>query len=709
LGIQVSLLGRSRDVKIASQLDRLSLTDLYAIARAIVELRSQPDIVSLSDLYSVNAAGIVIPRTETELLVLSDLFAVVRASINSRSHSDVIALTDQYLVNVYNAINYKTQADTVTLSANFARATTGAAAGIVGGHLSDISAWSIPTYADAAKQGRMLSAGTYTRYPDNDLDSLWQPTTDFRLLFIEGSGAGDTTLLAGTYSLRFVGQATISSNGTTTSGPTYDAGTNVTTATINFSTAGDGGLYHVEFTNAWRNAGHTADGTGNTRGVTQVSLMYPGHTWGTDYWRKEVVSMSSIFSCLRFSAAQGGTQNDPAGIAGSAETDWSTRQSPMGVGYAQAGLPWEDTVIFANTTGRDIWVCLPLDCTDDYILKALQLLKYGSRNVGGQYIPYTSQTNDPTTWTQGTTSWFPGLIPGRKVYFELSNEVWNYDGFGTSRANAYIAANGDVFHWQSQSPSILGNAWTGWRTVIMAILARQVWGTDVNGSDSTIRIVYANQGDQGGWSFHVDALNYINAIWGTASAYNSMGGYTNPKQPVSYYIHNLSGSFYVHHADGSGVPNTSTVGTLGTIGSAADGTGFLRQLKLSLSVDGGNGNLYEDSVYQRHGYGTTLAQQYGIKFSSYETGIEIFQYGSVQAAWQGVDMQTLYYNLLKHPSTLANHNADIMIQSATVRGVQPPNELSPSYTAAAGFPWPLTGTPASTRMWLAVLQVAAGQ
>ena len=103
-------------------------------------------------------------------------------------------------------------------------------------------------------------------------------------------------------------------------------------------------------------------------------------------------------------------------------------------------MPWEDTVIFANTTGMDIWVNIPIGADNDYITKVFQVLKYGSDGN----LPYTVQTHDPATWTPAA-SWYPGLLPGRKVYVEFTNELFTYYGYGDSRGTADINA-GDAHH-----------------------------------------------------------------------------------------------------------------------------------------------------------------------------------------------------------------------------------------------------------------------
>jgi hypothetical protein len=85
-----------------------------------------------------------------------------------------------------------------------------------------------------------------------------------------------------------------------------------------------------------------------------------------------------------------------------------------------------------NQAGKDLWINVPHQANDDYVTKLAHLLRYGSDGVN----PYTSPQPSPV---------FPPLAPGRKVYLEWSNELWN-GGFSQSgwlgtQADAAIAAN----------------------------------------------------------------------------------------------------------------------------------------------------------------------------------------------------------------------------------------------------------------------------
>ncbi len=59
----------------------------------------------------------------------------------------------------------------------------------VGGHIPEISGWTAPVYANALKQGRRWCVpGSLNPLPLDRYDAKGNPTTDARILFIEGSG-----------------------------------------------------------------------------------------------------------------------------------------------------------------------------------------------------------------------------------------------------------------------------------------------------------------------------------------------------------------------------------------------------------------------------------------------------------------------------------------------------------------------------------------
>jgi hypothetical protein len=474
-------------------------------------------------------------------------------------------------------------------------------------------------FGNILKHGRPWTDANDVLIP---LDSHGWPTKDARIGFLEGNRYPSYLATSG-YKLRFTGQATLGGYNITISNKVYDSATNTTTADVAVSSVD----------NTWITFSSTkrlpTDAAGN--GITNVSLLMPGYS-ASDYLNRDFVAAVQPFSLFRLMSAGGpgydmwGTSG-AVGVMGNLDSTWSTRQRPA-VGYTYNGPAWEEWVILANLTGKDIWVCIPYHVDADYVTKLAQLLRYGSDGIN----PYTTATHDPSTWTPGTTSWYPGLLPERTVNVEFSNELWNLSyGYPDAYQNesdytAEISA-GDPHHLNFDGK---GNSdrRVAWKTVWISQLFRSVWGDAAMGN--RVRIVLPDQGDWGNWSRHRGQLTYIDGVWGTGSSFSTIDGITVAKQPVPYYVSEISGSMYVHAA------NFSTVDT-----AFAD-------MNTSLSTAGGLAAAGENnSVYERIGYADAMAAKYpGLTFSSYESGIEIPVSAVMTSADADVRMKTLHHDLL---------------------------------------------------------------
>lgn len=77
----------------------------------------------------------------------------------------------------------------------------------------------------------------------------------------------------------------------------------------------------------------------------------------------------------------------------STQVEWADRKDPR---YCRQTGPvaWEHMIALANETHRDMWICIPHMASDDYVRKLAQLIE-------------------------------ETLEPGRRVYVEYSNEIWN--------------------------------------------------------------------------------------------------------------------------------------------------------------------------------------------------------------------------------------------------------------------------------------------
>ncbi|HEX5324716.1 MAG TPA: hypothetical protein VFW40_13085 [Capsulimonadaceae bacterium] len=263
-------------------------------------------------------------------------------------------------------------------------------------------------------------------------DALGWPTSDFRFIldnryvfaWVPGAVNIDpkkySTDLSGVYKLSFQGQAVVSAasddplhGGVTVSNQLYDPKTNTTTADVNVGNPPGGVLIVLSFSQTKRQA-TGASGTG----VTDLHLIRPGYVGRekqvfTDVWLDSIRKYP--WSALRFMGALG--TNDYADW-GSHEAypyrlKWPTDRALPEAGplYGKDhvgvhGIPWEYVVFAANETGKDIWINIPVNASDDYVTQLARLLHDGDSFTGNK-----------------------GIKPGLNIYVEYSNEMWHYGFF----------------------------------------------------------------------------------------------------------------------------------------------------------------------------------------------------------------------------------------------------------------------------------------
>jgi len=103
------------------------------------------------------------------------------------------------------------------------------------------------------------------------------------------------------------------------------------------------------------------------------------------------------------------------------EREWTDRKLPgaMKGTWGDRHAVWENEVLLANETGKDLYITVPINASPDYVSKLANLLRFGSDGVN----PYSGPVDNPI---------YPGLNPNLRVYVEWANEVWNW-GFGQTR------------------------------------------------------------------------------------------------------------------------------------------------------------------------------------------------------------------------------------------------------------------------------------
>lgn len=279
-------------------------------------------------------------------------------------------------------------------------------------------------FADVVKTSRITWDGVTT-------DSKGWPTGNGGLLVWEG----DTDpMYSGTFNVRFTGRAAVASSwvggvkfipaGSSTqyNSLSFAQGWDSTTNTTTFQMivpATNNSPFYLSFTNTRR----LANDSSNT-GITNLQMMRPRTPGGADPYSFDTLyaddfkAAAEVFTAYRFLDTNGNL----------GESAWADRVRPTyGIGVCRGGDVYNDgkvnkgwiyeyEIMFANETGRDLYLSVPMRATNDYFTQLARLVRYGSDANG---TPYTSPTANAV---------YPPLNPNLRVYLEVANEVWNYAG-----------------------------------------------------------------------------------------------------------------------------------------------------------------------------------------------------------------------------------------------------------------------------------------
>jgi hypothetical protein len=438
-------------------------------------------------------------------------------------------------------------------------------------------------YADAAKTGRAEwgNVNDYFGQPNAPTDASGYPLSDAGHIFWEGMDPAKT---GGVYQLRFQGQAEVSSwmgratfqaNGiaygsTLPVGAGFDPNTNTTTAQMIVAGTDLLGL-NFRHTQRW-------NGSPENTGISGVQLLRPiAPGSGVDYAPGELFDGNmknalSRYTTLRYLTAN---FND--------EREWSDRKLPTAMKgtWDDRHAVWENEVMLANETGKDLYITIPINASPDYVYKLANLLKYGSDGVN----PYTGPVANPT---------FPGLNPNLRVYVEWSNEVWNW-AFSQGPAGAQAARDavhnntpdGQVINFDGQHPDGDFRRWAALKTVQASNTFRQIWGDGAMGDRVRVLLEYQYDNEQ---NTAIEALSFLNNYFNNA---DGVWHVPNP-HPVSYYIWGAGGASYFSASNPLGlvedilVPDggfeqvdvpagTGQPGTIGTPWAFSGNAGIYRQ------------------------------------------------------------------------------------------------------------------------------------
>jgi hypothetical protein len=399
-------------------------------------------------------------------------------------------------------------------------------------------------YADAAKGGRAEwgDANDYFNRPNIPTDANGWPLADGSHIFWEGA---DPTKTAGVYQLRFHGRAEVSAwynfarfrvNGTDygntlPAGAGYDPGSNMTTAQVVVTNADILGL---TFRHTQRDGG-----SGENTGVRDIQLLRPvAPGSGTSYrpddlFDQNVKDAFGRFTTLRYLTANFNT-----------EREWSDRQLPSGMkaAWGDRRAVWEDEVMLANETGKDLYVTIPVNASDDYVRRLAKLLRYGSDGVN----PYDGPVANPV---------YPGLNPNLHVYVEWGNEVWNWAfsqaGLAADAAKQAVHNNtweGQIVNYDGQRPDGDFRRWAALKTVEASNTFRQVWGNDAIGDQVRVVLEYQYNNAQ---DTALEELRFLDKYFNNGDGRAHVG---NP-EPVSYYIWGAGGATYFGASNPRGLAN----------------------------------------------------------------------------------------------------------------------------------------------------------
>ncbi|NOK58826.1 MAG: hypothetical protein GFH27_549301n146 [Chloroflexi bacterium AL-W] len=242
--------------------------------------------------------------------------------------------------------------------------------------LEGLSDWAqARMFVDAMQTARGFGAPDRPWQDTVPTDAEGWPTQDFGIVVMTAAQN-----IGGTYQLSFDGKADVTTVSSTADVQKlqHDAATNRTTADV--IVEDDAGQLMLSFQN-------TEDGARNIR------LIRPGYEVDTtgnpqQTFTQPFLDLLKPFAVLRFMDFTS-TNNNPV-------TEWNERTTPgNALQTHDEGGAWEYVIALANETGKDIWINIPHQASDDYVRQLAQLLKVG-------------------------------LNPEIAVYVEYSNEVWNW-------------------------------------------------------------------------------------------------------------------------------------------------------------------------------------------------------------------------------------------------------------------------------------------
>eukprot|EP01012_Entosiphon_sulcatum_P023602 TRINITY_DN2869_c0_g1_i1.p1 TRINITY_DN2869_c0_g1~~TRINITY_DN2869_c0_g1_i1.p1 ORF type:complete len:646 (+),score=109.07 TRINITY_DN2869_c0_g1_i1:22-1938(+) len=292
------------------------------------------------------------------------------------------------------------------------------------------------------------------------------PTADFGIVL-----QTDGIHLSGTYKIKFTGKGTVKGEVTDcqAQNANYDPTADTTTVDLVCPPSMDkeGSQIMLGF-------------TGTSGGIKDLVILQPGYTFDqAEDFSTAYLQHISRFETLRFM--------DLMATNGNPSVHWSDRTPPTQPAWTgPTGIPWENAIKLANAAKRNMWINIPAMADDDYITQLATLLK--------------NQLQDP-------------LI----VYYEYSNEVWNW-GFPQSHwalneSIFLVTQKGDPYHFDYDKCNNTGY-WQWRHTAYMckhiSDIFASVWGKSA--INTRVRPILASQVAY--TEVLAQGLHYLNDVWG---------------------------------------------------------------------------------------------------------------------------------------------------------------------------------------------------
>ena len=363
-------------------------------------------------------------------------------------------------------------------------------------NLDGLADWSRSRpYVNLVRQARSWGspAAPYDNNATFDPVTGW-PTSDFGMVL-----ATDNVDLGGQYYFQAKGNAEISISGGCSgyiTNQTYDSATNTMTAIVNIPEGEQQSFLSFRNTSG--------------PGLQDIVLLQPGYDiTAKSNITKVMLAHLSRFSLIRFMDWTG-TNDNP-------ESNWNDTKSVDWPQYRPRN-PWATIPFIVNQLEKptDIWINIPHNATDDYILHVARLM-------------------------------LSDLNPSNNIYVEYSNEVWNWQFRqavdNLHAANESVLKDGDPNKLNYDNCSNPGYwAWrrTAYQIKHISDLFKTVFGDDNVGPWKRVRPILAGQV---AYPFVIyNGLEYLNSVFG----------------PPSNYIHGLAGAPYFNLGNYSKAENLTT-------------------------------------------------------------------------------------------------------------------------------------------------------